>query len=162
MATRVSAPVLWNANNDFLNGSLVGVSVDAYVVGVVSKPSGLGIPGYAQPDSVDTLLVKDKALGDLYLLLSLAEWRTLIQPPQQSPNNDIPLTYTVGTDTPASDTIENGDLYNFTVVDVWIDGIQQDIRTLTFDPDSGSGNGKITFPDALERGQVVGILGYKN
>lgn len=78
MANKVSVPVLWNANNDFLNSTLMGVSADAYVVGVVPKPSGIGIPGYAPPDAVDTLLVKDKSLGDLYLYLSLEEWRDAI------------------------------------------------------------------------------------
>lgn len=162
MATRVSAPVLWNANNDFLNESLMGVSVDAYVVGVVPKPSGVGIPGYAPPDSVDTLLVKDKALGDLYLSLTLDEWRLLIQPPQQSPNNSKPLTYTVGTDTDVSDTITNSDLYNVTIIEVWVDGVQVDIRTLTYTPDNGDGTGSLLFPEELARGQVVGIICYNN
>jgi hypothetical protein len=85
MASSVSVPVLWNANNDFLAGTLMGVKSDAYVVGIVSKPSGLGIPGYPPPASVDTLLVKDKYLGDLYLNITLEQWRGAISNAQGAP-----------------------------------------------------------------------------
>lgn len=162
MSTRVSVPVLWNAIGDFIGGTLVGVAVDAYVVGVVPKPSGPTIPGYAGPESVDTLLVKDVVMGDLYLDMTLDEWRSAIQPPQQTPNRNKNLTYTVGTDVPVGDTIESTGLYNVTPLQVWIDGFEQDMRDLTYTLSIGGGEGSIQFPSDLVDGQVVGILCYNN
>lgn len=162
MSTRVSVPALWDATGNFLNGALVGVAADAYVVGIVPKPSALSVPGYAAADNVDTLLVKDVVMGDLYLDMTLDEWRSAIQPPQQSPNRNKNLTYTVGTDVPVGDTITDSGLYNITLLQVWIDGIEQDTRDLTYTANAGGGEGSLQFTGDLVEGQVVGVLGFNN
>lgn len=162
MATNISVPVLWDATGNFLNGALMGVSTEATVIGTVPKPSGIGIPGYAPPASVDTLQVKDPQLGDLYLDITLAEWRVRIQPPQQSPNVTKPLTYTIGVDEAASSAITNTDLYGTTLLQVWVDGVELDIRDMVLEPYYSSTEGKLGFGFTLVDGQVVSILCYNN
>jgi len=79
MATynKISVPVLWNAAGAFLNGSLMGVSVQAQIIGVSPQPSSITVPGSTTPITyVDTLAVKDEDLGVLYLDMTLEEWIT--------------------------------------------------------------------------------------
>lgn len=75
MSVKISVPVLWDENNNFLNGELFGVDAEAQVIGVVQKPTGKTVPPYTSTDLVDTVYVKDKVLGGLYLQLTLAQWQ---------------------------------------------------------------------------------------
>lgn len=70
MSRTVSAPVLWDGNGNFQNNALVGVEANAIVVGPVMKPTSPG-----NITQVQTLQVKDRRFGTLYLNWTLSQWQ---------------------------------------------------------------------------------------
>lgn len=49
------------------------VSTDVIVVGTIKKPNGHAVPPY-QAEEIDTLQIKDKKLGTLFILMTEEEW----------------------------------------------------------------------------------------
>ena len=80
MSVKISVPVLCDENGGFYgpDGALQTIGTDCIVIGVVQKPNTFQVPPNVGP-LVDTLQVKDKDRGTLYLLLTSEEWLTLIQ-----------------------------------------------------------------------------------
>lgn len=83
---KISVPVLWDANGQFLNGELQAVGADALVIGEVQKPTGPSVPPYQNQPTVTTLFVKDKIFGALYLNMTSLQWQAAIRAATGSPS----------------------------------------------------------------------------
>lgn len=151
-------PVWFDGNNQFLNGALIGVGSDANVVGIVKKPNGHFAPG-TPITTIDTLYIRDKILGGLYLNMTLLQYNTLAGLTASSPNQEKNFTSTIsGTPT----TITSALLYNATITKVSKNGTGVDIRTITYSSNVAALTGTITFGSALTNGDVIEVLYFIN
>jgi hypothetical protein len=146
---KISVPVLWDANNQWLNGELQAVDVEALIIGEVQKPIGPFVPPYQNPSTTTTLFVKDKTFGGLYLSVTLLQWEALIRAASGSP---APLlktnVYTISTST---NTITDPAFTGGTIIAAWIGGVSVDVTglltgdTLTFGQDLNGAKVGVTF-----------------
>lgn len=158
-AITILAPVLFDGNDQFLGGQLLGVRSDAIVVGTVQKSVNIvpapTTPGVLPTHLVDTLFVKDTVLGGLYLSWTMAQWDAALGQTQTSPNSGRTYTVTI-TGTPS--TVQSNSLINAVITQVSVNGIIVDERTITFD----SSTGTITFSSSLSTTDVVQVNYYLN
>lgn len=92
MSISVSVPALWDGNGTFLNNALVGVQADAIVVGTTQKATSP-----ADPTSVNTLQVKDRRYGTLYLSITLSQWQNAANQTDVTPDTNLSFTATGNT-----------------------------------------------------------------
>ncbi len=153
MSQVVSAPVLWDNEGNFLNGSLVGIQSNAAVIGYAQKPAGPSIPNQPLPGSntVQCLQVKDRTIGSLYLTWTLEQWQQAANTTFASPTTEGNYTTTIS-GTPSS--ISSPVLANRIIDQVSLAGTVLDIRTITYT----SSTGTIDFGGALSDGVVVEVL----
>lgn len=158
MSQQIMVPVWFDGNNQFLGGALLGVGSDAYIVGSVPKPTGHFAPG-TTPTLQDTLFVKDKTLGGLYLNMTRQQFNTAAGLTASSPNQEKNFTTTIsGTPT----TVTSALLYNSTITKVSKNGTGLDIRTLTYSSSDTNKTGTITFPGALANNDVIEVIYFIN
>lgn len=154
----VCAPVLWDGDDNFLNGKLIGVMYNAIVVGPVLKPSGYSVPPYPG-NMVNTLFVKDNNYPrGLYLNWTLDQWREAISATQVSPN--VEKTYSVTIVGTPPDNITSTDLYNATINSVTQNGIDVDMSTIGYVSNS-NGTGTITGL-TIGPGDTIQVLYHTN
>lgn len=159
MSYPVPVPVWFDGNNKFMAGQTINIGSDALAVGIVQKPTGPVIPGYGPSALKDTLYVRDKTLGGLYLDMTLLQFLTAIGKTSQSPNKEKIYTVTIS-GTPSS--ITAAALYNVTLTQVTIGGVAVDQRTLDYSKDDTAKTGTITFSSPLTSTSVVQIGYYIN
>lgn len=152
MSLSVSAPVLWDGQGAFRDNSLTGVQADAIVVGIKQKPTSP-----ADPTLVDTLQVKDRRFGTLYLNMTLLQWLAAANVTQGSPTAEKQYTITI-TGSPTS-TVSNAVLFNSIIDLVTNGGAAVDPSEYTYA--SSSGVGTITFNDPISPTAVIIVL-YHN
>lgn len=159
MAYQVPVSVWFDGNNKFMNGQTINIGSDALAVGTVQKPTGAVIPGFGPSGLRDTLYVRDKRLGGLYLNMTLAQFLTAVGKTAQSPNKEKIYTVTI-VGTPSS--VTDPHLYNITLTQVTIGGVAVDNRTLTYSSNDTNKTGTITFSSPLSSTSVVQVLYYIN
>lgn len=77
---KVSVPALYDGRGAFLDSSLVNISINSQVAGVVPKPTAPGIPGAASTVSMtDTLQVNDPQAGTYYLNMTREEYTATLR-----------------------------------------------------------------------------------
>src|ERR1700748_2000542 len=89
MSQQVSAPVWIDGNGNFIGGALMGIYTDAIVVGYVQQPAALPLNPYPNQEVIQTLQIKDRIRGTLYLNQTIDEWQSLVNTSYESPNTNI-------------------------------------------------------------------------
>lgn len=157
MSATISVPVLWDANDQFINSKLQPVHIDAIVISEVLKPAGFNAQNYLAPASVTTLFVKDPILGGLYLAMTNLQWQATIRgsfPVNGGSGTSIQTYSKVYSIVAESATIADATLSGSTILEITKGGIALSPTTYSF---AGS---TITFTSNLEDGDVVIVL-YK-
>ncbi len=158
MSATISVPVLWDANDQFIDSNLFPVNIAAIVIGEVLKPAGFNAQNYLAQPSVITLFVKDPLLGGLYLAMTNLEWQAAIR-------NSLPTTGGSGGTTPQdysksysisseTNTITDAVLSGSTILTITKGGIG--LNPVTYSLTAST----ITFTNNLEDGDIVVVL-YK-
>ncbi len=159
MSYPVPVSVWFDGNGKFMNGQTINIQSDALAVNIVQKPTGPVIPGFAPRGLQNTLYVRDKILGGLYLNMTLREFETAVGKTAQSPNKEKIYTTTIsGTPT----TVTAAELYNVTLTQVAIGGVAVDQRTISYSSDDATKMGTVTFNAPLTPTSVVQIGYYIN
>lgn len=156
MSSSVSAPVLWDGNGNFQDGALVGIQADAIVVGYVQKPAGPWPPPYPNPTQIQTLQVKDRRFGTLYLLWTMEQWQSAANITFASPTTEGTYSVTI-TGSPVSE-ITAAQLFNKVIDQVSIGGTVQDMATYTYTQNVGGLTGAISFTDPISPTAVIIVL----
>lgn len=86
MSISVSVPALYDGSGVWLNGQLVGVRKDAFVIGTTTKPLN---PFDSSAGTYDTLTVKDKILGTMYLKITKADWERSVNKADDQVNRTL-------------------------------------------------------------------------
>lgn len=159
MTYPVPVSVWFDGNNKFMNGQTINIQSDALAVGIVQKPTGHVIPGFGPQGLQNTLYVKDRILGGLYLNMTLQQFLTAIGKTAQSANKEKIYTVTI-VGTPSS--ITAADLYNVTLTQVTIGGVAVDNRTLGYSFSDINKTGTVTFSTPLTSTSVVQVGYYIN
>lgn len=157
MSATISVPVLWDANDQFINSKLLPVHIDAIVISEVLKPAGFNAQNYLASPSVITLFVKDPLLGGLYLAMTNLQWQAAIRAsfPDSGGSGSNTQTYSqIYSIVAESATITDSVLSGSTILEITKGGIALSSTRYSF---AGS---TITFTSNLEDGDVVIVL-YK-
>ena len=149
MGLKISVPVLWDANNQWLKGELQAVDIEALIIGEVQKPTGPSVPPFQNQPTTTTLFVKDKTFGGLYLSVTWAQWDALIRAISGSVAPMVQTkTFTISTST---NTITDPVFTGATVLAAWVGGVGEDVTgllsgdTLTFGQDLNGAKVAVTF-----------------
>lgn len=159
MTYPVPVSVWFDGNNKFMNGQTINIQSDALAIGIVQKPTGPVILGFGPSGLQNTLYVRDRILGGLYLNMTLQQFLTAIGKTAQSANKEKIYTVTI-VGTPSSITAV--DLYNVTLTQVTIGGIAVDQRTISYSSDDTNKTGTVTFGSSLSSTSVVQVGYYIN
>lgn len=149
---KITVPVLWDANNNFLNNALVSVDTSSVVVTIVPKPLKVYPPNNV-PTLQTTIQIKAPEHDTLYVNMPLSAYQAAIRTASGSAEPLIMTKmYSIAS---ASTTITDPVLTGATLVAVWQNGVNLNITgMLTGDV--------LTFPSSLEPGDTVGVIYYTN
>lgn len=123
---KVMAPVLWDNDDTFQGGKHFAVSAAAIVVGTTPRPDAVYLPSAYQQtiNYVNTLQIKDPVFNDLYLNMTLDDWRLLVGTTNVSPGGFPDPIVWVGDDTiPAGCVLTSTDLIGIDILSVNKGGI---------------------------------------
>jgi hypothetical protein len=115
---KINVPVLWDASNNFRDGEIYSVSVASLIIGIVSRPPGISIPGYPQRTPVDTLQIKDPIFGTLFLTLTKEQYLELIGATQGSPSDTQVINWVGGDTIPAGCTLTSDLLMGAKIISI--------------------------------------------
>ena len=161
MSLQVPVTVLWDGNNNFMDGAVVSVSSDAIVVGYVMKPSGFQVRPTDTSPQTQTLQIKDKNIGTLYLDMTRDEYNIAVGQVATPPASTEPLTLTT--------TIDSGDvgclfasssLINVKILSVTKGGIA--IYNYAYSYDRATGYLDLTQAGCLSLGETIQIIYIQN
>lgn len=158
---KISVPVLWDEDNNFLNGSPYSIDAKSVYVGTVQKPTAI-FPPNAIPTLQSCLQINDPDLGTLYVDLTFAQYYALMADVVTPVGKNMyRLEFTVGDPGfPAETTqIQTDTLIGATVTAISIGGVN--ISFLGVDFENTTSEGRITFLDILILGDIYVISYYK-
>ncbi len=152
MAIKIPAPVLWDANDNFYNNSLVNADGFSTVVGTVSKPNRV-YPPSATPNLQSTLQIKETTFGTLYLNMTLEAWEAALAAAGSGGGSGAAPQTIIYPITGGTSTITDSALLGATILSIWVNGIM-----IYYGTDVTLSGDTLTFVTPLDNGSTVGVL----
>lgn len=149
----------------FSIGRTFSIPTNTQISGFRMLPTTPVIKGVVgQVPETNFLSLKTVKFGELYVNMTLDQYNALIAAAVVAPGSPTQeITYTIGPtppQIPAGATITTAWLYNKTILAIFVDGVQEDIRNFTYTPGVGVATLDFSSIGGLSATSVVQIIGY--